>query len=190
MDVDAPVPSGSAPHSPADGMDLEVCERCVGCAGAHCAYTCPCCSIQRAHGVAATQAYISNYSSHTKVDRLLFIAERNAGKPLELEALKLAADEVKQVGNPPLSPTALGYILRHSATTLRFCSTLTWQRMQPQSGSCACVLWQRHQQLSTLLLLLLLLLLLPQTRPCTSLSVNIFPPYHLDRQLPWPADAA
>lgn len=43
------------------------------------------------------QAYISNYTSHTKVYRLLFIAERNHGKPLELEALKLAADEVKQV---------------------------------------------------------------------------------------------
>jgi COP9 signalosome complex subunit 1 len=43
------------------------------------------------------QAYISNYTSHTKIYRLLFIAERNQGKPLELEALKLAADEVKQV---------------------------------------------------------------------------------------------
>lgn len=43
------------------------------------------------------QAYISNYTSHTKIDRLLFVAERNRGTPLELEALKLAADEVKQV---------------------------------------------------------------------------------------------
>jgi COP9 signalosome complex subunit 1 len=43
------------------------------------------------------QAYISSYTSHTKIYRLLFIAERNQGKPLELEALKLAADEVKQV---------------------------------------------------------------------------------------------
>lgn len=43
------------------------------------------------------QAYISNYTSHTKIDRLLFIAEHNPGKPVELEALKLAADEVKQV---------------------------------------------------------------------------------------------
>jgi len=42
------------------------------------------------------QAYISNYTSHTKIDRLLFIAERNQGKSLELEALKLAADEVLQ----------------------------------------------------------------------------------------------
>ncbi|WIA41006.1 hypothetical protein OEZ86_004647 [Tetradesmus obliquus] len=42
------------------------------------------------------EAYISNYTSHTKIYRLLFIAERNQGKPLELEALKLAADEVKQ----------------------------------------------------------------------------------------------
>ena len=44
-----------------------------------------------------TQAYISSYTSHTKIDRLLFVAERNRGTPLELEALKLAADEVKQV---------------------------------------------------------------------------------------------
>lgn len=43
------------------------------------------------------QAYISNYTSHTKVDRLIFIADHYQGKPLELEALKLAADEVKQV---------------------------------------------------------------------------------------------
>lgn len=43
------------------------------------------------------QAYISNYTSHTKIYRLLFIAERNQGRLLELEALKLAADEVKQV---------------------------------------------------------------------------------------------
>lgn len=43
------------------------------------------------------QAYIGSYTSHTKVDRLLFIADHYQGKPLELEALKLAADEVKQV---------------------------------------------------------------------------------------------
>lgn len=52
------------------------------------------------------QAYISNYTSHTKVDRLLFIADHYHGKPLELEALKLAADEVKQVclcGSVPCS---------------------------------------------------------------------------------------
>lgn len=42
------------------------------------------------------EAYISNYTSHTKIDRLLFIADHHQGKPLELEALKLAADEVKQ----------------------------------------------------------------------------------------------
>lgn len=47
--------------------------------------------------LALLQAYISSYTSHTKVDRLLFIAEHSQGKPLELEALKLAADEVKQV---------------------------------------------------------------------------------------------
>lgn len=45
----------------------------------------------------AAQAYIGNYTSHTKIDRLVFIAEKSAGKPLELEALKIAADELKQV---------------------------------------------------------------------------------------------
>eukprot|EP00775_Hariotina_reticulata_P007615 gene7612-7817_t len=48
---------------------------------------------QQPHEVMDIEAYISNYTSHTKIDRLLFIAERNHGKPLELEALKLAADE-------------------------------------------------------------------------------------------------
>jgi COP9 signalosome complex subunit 1 len=46
------------------------------------------------------QAYIGSYTQHTKIDRLLFIADHYQGKPLELEALKLAADEVKQVRNP------------------------------------------------------------------------------------------
>lgn len=53
------------------------------------------------------QAYISNYTSHTKVDRLLFIADHYQGKPLELEALKLAADEVKQVWQVAASPAAI-----------------------------------------------------------------------------------
>jgi hypothetical protein len=43
------------------------------------------------------QGYIGSYSSHTKIDRLLFIAERSYNKPLELEALRLAADELRQV---------------------------------------------------------------------------------------------
>jgi hypothetical protein len=42
------------------------------------------------------QAYIANYCGHGKTDRLLFIAERSAGKPLELEALRLAHDELKK----------------------------------------------------------------------------------------------
>lgn len=44
------------------------------------------------------QAYIANYTGHAKVDRLLFIAERSSGKPLELEALRMAHDELKKVG--------------------------------------------------------------------------------------------
>ena len=46
---------------------------------------------------ASRQAYISSYTSHTKIDRLIFIAEKSAGQPMELEALKIAADELKQV---------------------------------------------------------------------------------------------
>jgi hypothetical protein len=43
------------------------------------------------------QAHIANYTGHAKVDRLIFIAEKTAGGPLELEALKLAHDELKRV---------------------------------------------------------------------------------------------
>ena len=41
--------------------------------------------------------YISNYSGHTKIDRLIFIAEHS--KHLELEAFKLAIDELKKTTN-------------------------------------------------------------------------------------------
>eukprot|EP00798_Chlamydomonas_sp_ICE-L_P013422 gene13422-19278_t len=43
--------------------------------------------------------YISSYTGHNKISRLLFIAEKTAGKPLELEALKLAHDHVKKSPN-------------------------------------------------------------------------------------------
>lgn len=43
------------------------------------------------------QSYIGNYSSHTKVDRLEFIANKSAGTQMELDALRLAADELKKV---------------------------------------------------------------------------------------------
>ncbi|KAI3428534.1 hypothetical protein D9Q98_007357 [Chlorella vulgaris] len=42
------------------------------------------------------EAYVSNYSGHARINRLLFIADRSVGNPLELEALKLAADTLKQ----------------------------------------------------------------------------------------------
>eukprot|EP00887_Chlorella_sp_A99_P005019 scaffold4.g5019.t1 len=41
------------------------------------------------------EAYAAQYSGHAKIDRLLFIADRSAGRPAELEALKLAAAELK-----------------------------------------------------------------------------------------------
>ncbi|EFJ45720.1 hypothetical protein VOLCADRAFT_63341 [Volvox carteri f. nagariensis] len=49
--------------------------------------------------VLVQQAYISNYTGHAKIDRLLFIADRTAGKPLELEALRMAHDELKKTEN-------------------------------------------------------------------------------------------
>ncbi|KAL6764284.1 26S proteasome subunit RPN7-domain-containing protein [Haematococcus lacustris] len=45
------------------------------------------------------ESYIANYSGHNKLSRLLFIAEKRANTPLELEALKLAHDEVKKTEN-------------------------------------------------------------------------------------------
>lgn len=46
----------------------------------------------------APQAYASNYAGHAKIDRLLFIAERRLGTPFGNDALRLAADELSQVG--------------------------------------------------------------------------------------------
>ncbi|KAL4439259.1 hypothetical protein ABPG77_004161 [Micractinium sp. CCAP 211/92] len=45
------------------------------------------------------EAYAANYSGHAKIDRLLFAANKSADTPLELEALKLAADALKQTEN-------------------------------------------------------------------------------------------
>mmetsp|Transcript_5331 Transcript_5331/g.11649 ORF Transcript_5331/g.11649 Transcript_5331/m.11649 type:complete len:465 (+) Transcript_5331:170-1564(+) len=45
------------------------------------------------------ESCIVNYTGHAKIDRLVFIAEKSLGKPLELEALKLAHDEVKKTDN-------------------------------------------------------------------------------------------
>eukprot|EP00193_Tetraselmis_chui_P010230 CAMPEP_0177788702 /NCGR_PEP_ID=MMETSP0491_2-20121128/22288_1 /TAXON_ID=63592 /ORGANISM="Tetraselmis chuii, Strain PLY429" /LENGTH=427 /DNA_ID=CAMNT_0019310379 /DNA_START=219 /DNA_END=1503 /DNA_ORIENTATION=+ len=45
------------------------------------------------------EPYIANYSSHTKIDRLEFIAGAAAGTPLELDALRIAATELKQGDN-------------------------------------------------------------------------------------------
>ncbi|KAG2488255.1 hypothetical protein HYH03_013245, partial [Edaphochlamys debaryana] len=42
------------------------------------------------------EAYIANYTGHARLDRLLFVAERSAGKPLELEALRMAHDDLKK----------------------------------------------------------------------------------------------
>ncbi len=46
------------------------------------------------------QAYASNYTGHAKVNRLIFIASKTAGTPLELEALRLAAEQLRKVRVP------------------------------------------------------------------------------------------
>lgn len=43
------------------------------------------------------ESYISNYTGHTKIDRLIFIAEHC--KELELESYKMAIDELKKTTN-------------------------------------------------------------------------------------------
>lgn len=51
------------------------------------------------------QAYASNYSGHACIDRLLFVAEKSVGQPLELEALTRATDVLKRVrGAANLAP--------------------------------------------------------------------------------------
>jgi hypothetical protein len=55
------------------------------------------------------QAYINNYAGYTKIQRLLFIADKSVGKPLELEALKIAAEELRKVrpmARPRCTPAA------------------------------------------------------------------------------------
>lgn len=47
------------------------------------------------------QAYASNYTGHAKVNRLIFIASKTAGTPLELEALRLAAEQLRKVIHLP-----------------------------------------------------------------------------------------
>lgn len=43
------------------------------------------------------QAYASSYSGHARVNRLLFLASKTVGTPTELEALRLAADQLRKV---------------------------------------------------------------------------------------------
>mmetsp|Transcript_5807 Transcript_5807/g.14101 ORF Transcript_5807/g.14101 Transcript_5807/m.14101 type:complete len:151 (-) Transcript_5807:19-471(-) len=45
------------------------------------------------------ESYISSYTSHTKIDRLEFIADKCQGTPLEAEALRMAEAELKQSEN-------------------------------------------------------------------------------------------
>jgi len=43
------------------------------------------------------EALLAPYAAPARVDRLLWIAEQFAGTPLELEALRMAGDDVKKV---------------------------------------------------------------------------------------------
>lgn len=45
------------------------------------------------------QAYAANYVSHGKVNRLLFIASKSNDTGIQLDALRLAADEVAPVSH-------------------------------------------------------------------------------------------
>lgn len=47
-----------------------------------------------------SQGYAAYYGGHTKVDRLLFIAGASTDASVQLEALRLAHEEVKRVRPP------------------------------------------------------------------------------------------
>ncbi|GAX78667.1 hypothetical protein CEUSTIGMA_g6105.t1 [Chlamydomonas eustigma] len=47
------------------------------------------------------EAYVSAYTGHSRADRLLYIVEHSKGKELELEALKIAHNDVKKTENTP-----------------------------------------------------------------------------------------
>ena len=42
------------------------------------------------------QTYASNYTGHARISRMLFIAEHGPGTQMQLEALKIAAEEARQ----------------------------------------------------------------------------------------------
>jgi len=56
------------------------------------------------------ESYISNYTSHTKLERLQFIADKCAGTALELDALRAAADQLKQGHNTNRYMKVMGLI--------------------------------------------------------------------------------
>ena len=45
----------------------------------------------------ALQAYAANYTGHGKIDRLICVADKSAGQPMEVEALKMAVSELQKV---------------------------------------------------------------------------------------------
>ncbi len=90
-----------------DTFDLEA-------SALHCASVCIFKAVARRRGWAATslecpacdqhgavpgllQAYSANYAGHAKIDRLIFIADKSQGTAREVEALKMAASELKKV---------------------------------------------------------------------------------------------
>jgi hypothetical protein len=57
------------------------------------------------------QSHITSYAGHNRITRLIFIATKRAGQPLELEALKLAHDEVKKVRHALAAPAGAPELL-------------------------------------------------------------------------------
>ena len=49
----------------------------------------------------ATQTYASAYTGHARINRMLFIADNAPTTQMQLEALKIAAEEARQVWRTP-----------------------------------------------------------------------------------------
>lgn len=108
MEVDPPQAAGLQEAEAGEAFDLEVRavsrHRSERCWTAPLPHHCTCRRRRRSppprrrSPPPLLQAYAANYKDHARIDRLLFVAEKSAGRPLELQALKLAADALKQVG--------------------------------------------------------------------------------------------
>ena len=63
------------------------------------------------HVCPSVQTYASNYTGHARISRLLFIADNAASTQMQLEALKIAAEEARQVRcSCPLARSANAFL--------------------------------------------------------------------------------